>query len=420
MKKHEEIIEILQNNSICEDLIEEIIVKDSKKLIISLNMSKSGYNKVKFEELYKKSKVELENKLNFEKVIIILSEEKNLEQINKLAQMPKKESEQGAEAKAKQGFFGKTKEKAKKIFSKNNEKISNNDDKKGEKNKKSNEKSTFSGSGQIQPVIGVKKIIAVASAKGGVGKSTFAVNLASSLQKIGNNVALVDADIYGPSIPTMLKINKKPAVKDNLLLPEIAHNIKAISIGMMIDDKAAGVWRGPMITKILYQLIRSVDWQSDGKEVDYMIIDMPPGTGDVYLSLAQKFPLDGVVAISTPQMVAVKDVIRSIDCFEKLNIPILGLVQNMAYLQDENQEKRYIFGNDNAKKMAEQKKIKFLGDIPINERISQSTEDGTPYVVTHRADEISLSFGRICEDIIDQISDENAGQSLDRGRLQND
>ncbi len=227
---------------------------------------------------------------------------------------------------------------------------------------------------QIPAVSGVKKIIAVASAKGGVGKSTIACNLAVSLKEQGLNVALVDADIYGPSIPHLMNLQGKPEQKNNLILPIISHGVKCISIGSMVDASAAGVWRGPMVTKILYQLIRSVNWKCDGKEVDAMIIDMPPGTGDVYLSIAEKFPLAGVVLVSTPQSLAVIDMVKSIDCFKQLKIPILGLIQNMAYLEI-NDEKKYLFGQDGAKKLAEKMGIKFLGDVPLMEEISDAAEE---------------------------------------------
>lgn len=227
---------------------------------------------------------------------------------------------------------------------------------------------------QIPAVVGVKKIIAVASAKGGVGKSTIACNLAVTLRQSGLNVALVDADIYGPSIPHLMNLSGKPEQKNNLILPMMSHGVKCISIGLMIDASAAGVWRGPMVTKILYQLIRAVNWKSDGREVDVMIIDMPPGTGDVYLSVAEKFPLAGVVVVSTPQSLAVIDVVKSIDCFAKLKIPILGLIQNMAYLEIDG-EKKYIFGKDGARKLADEMGIKFLGDIPLIEKISALSDE---------------------------------------------
>lgn len=227
---------------------------------------------------------------------------------------------------------------------------------------------------QIPDVSGVKKIIAVASAKGGVGKSTIACNMAAGLSQQGLNVALVDADIYGPSIPHLMGLNGKPDQKDNLILPMMSRGVKCISIGSLIDPNAAGVWRGPMVTKILHQLIFSVNWKSDAREVDVMIIDMPPGTGDVYLSVAEKFPLAGVVIVSTPQSLAVIDVVKSIDCFRKLKIPILGLIQNMSYLEVSG-EKKFIFGKDGAKKLAEKMQIKFLGDIAMMQEISDANEE---------------------------------------------
>jgi ATP-binding protein involved in chromosome partitioning len=254
----------------------------------------------------------------------------------------------------------------------------------------------------ILPVVGVKKIIAVASAKGGVGKSTIATNLAISLKRIGYNVALVDADIYGPSIPYLLNINDKPEVKDNLIIPSQNFGIKSISIGSLIDAANAGVWRGPMVSKILYQLIRGVNWSFDGREVDIMIIDMPPGTGDIYLSLAEKFPITGSIIVSTPQSLSVIDVVKSIDMFLRLNIKIIGIIQNMAYLKINNQ-KQYLFGQDGAKSLAKKLAITFLGDIAINQEISDSAENRTPICTTNTNPNITLNFGQIAEKIIDEI-----------------
>lgn len=218
-------------------------------------------------------------------------------------------------------------------------------------------------------VQGVKKIIAIASAKGGVGKSTIATNLAVLMANKGYNMALVDADIYGPSINYLMNLQGKPQIKNNLFIPQIANNVKCMSLGSILDDGIAGVWRGPMTNKILNQLIRTVDWQFDNNEVDFMIIDMPPGTGDIYLSLAQNFHLDGVILISTPQNVSIIDVKRSIDCFRKLNIDIIGLVQNMSFFEIAG-EKKYLFGKDGAKKLAKDFDIRFLAEIPVEEQIS--------------------------------------------------
>ena len=224
---------------------------------------------------------------------------------------------------------------------------------------------------EIPPIRGVKKVIAVASAKGGVGKSTIAVNLALSLQKSGKNVALVDADIYGPSIKHLMNLEGELEQKNNMVIPKISQGIKCMTIGSIIAEEQAGVWRGPMVTKILQQLIRTVDWKCDGSDVDVMVIDMPPGTGDVYLSIAERFPLAGVVCVSTPHDLAVIDLVKSIDCFAKLKIPIIGLIENMSYLEVDGQ-KNYIFGKQTVKKFADKHKIEFLGDIPIQDDISHS------------------------------------------------
>jgi len=256
---------------------------------------------------------------------------------------------------------------------------------------------------KIPNVVGVEKIILVASAKGGVGKSTIACNLAISIAQSGKNVALVDADIYGPSVAHLLDLKDKPELKNNLLQPILKYGLKIISIANLVDANQAGVWRGPMVTKILYQLIRAVNWQADNKKVDVMIVDMPPGTGDVYLSMAEKFPIAGVVLVSTPQSVAIIDVIKSIDCFKKLKIPILGLIQNMSYLKI-NDEKKYIFGQDGAKKIAQEMNINFLGEIAIEPEISDACEKKIPFIVSFFKDkknnEVLTIFQKISQEIL--------------------
>lgn len=389
MKKTEKkIVEILQKNNILQEFVDDIVIKNDN-IIMALDAACVHFNKDEGEKIIAKIKEEIKQETQMQKVSIVLTAQKN-------------KTPNIAKSVKKAGFFG--------IFGKKNQE---NDDlaKKTTENVKNLPENTGKAAhiegvskseAKIQPVKGVKKIIAVASAKGGVGKSTFAVNLAASLKRIGYKVAVVDADIYGPSIPHLMNLRGQPEARDNLLLPIISHNIKCISIGSLIDKNAAGVWRGPMITKILYQLIRSVNWNYDNFDVDYMIIDMPPGTGDVYLSLAQNFPLAGVVMVSTPQSLAVIDAVRSVDCFKKLNIPILGVVQNMAYLL-QNGEKNYIFGRDNAKKMAQDRQIKFLGDVPLKQEISDSSENKIPFVIANSSSPEAILFGRIAEKIIEDI-----------------
>ena len=255
---------------------------------------------------------------------------------------------------------------------------------------------------KIPNVVGVEKIILIASAKGGVGKSTLACNLALSLSQAGKNIALVDADIYGPSIAHLLDLKDKPELKNNLLEPLKKYGLKIISIANLVDAKQAGIWRGPMVTKILYQLIRAVNWQADNEKVDIMIIDMPPGTGDVYLSMAEKFPIAGVVLITTPQSIAVIDVVKSIDCFKKLNVPILGLIQNMSYLQI-NDEKKYIFGENGGKKIAQEMNINFLGEIAIEQEISKACEEKIPFIIKFYNKKINNEITTIFQNISQEI-----------------
>jgi Mrp family chromosome partitioning ATPase len=252
-------------------------------------------------------------------------------------------------------------------------------------------------------IAGVKQILAVAANKGGVGKSTIACNLAIKLANKGYKIALVDADIYGPSVPHLMKLeNKKPEIINNLIKPLNAFGVKVMSIGFIVNESSAGIWRGPMVTKILFQLFHQVLWvENQEEEIDLMIIDMPPGTGDVYLSIGESLAIDGMMLVSTPQQLAVSDLKKSIDCCHKLEIPIVGIVENMSFLpvikkiswlqkflstifcsikynfldgkiknnisKKYHIKKEYIFGKNCLKNLAKDNNINVIAELPISQ-----------------------------------------------------
>ena len=228
---------------------------------------------------------------------------------------------------------------------------------------------------------GVKNTIAVASGKGGVGKSTVAVNLAVALAKDGASVGLIDADIYGPSIPLMLGVNKKPQVRQDVngvkLIPLDVYGIKFISIGLLVDDKAPIIWRGPMASGAIKQFMSDVDWG----ELDYLVFDMPPGTGDIQLTLVQTIPLTGAVIVTTPQEVSLIDARKALKMFERVNVPVLGIVENMSYFIAPDTGNRYdIFGSGGGEKISKELGTVFLGGIPIDSRIREGGDKGVPIV----------------------------------------
>lgn len=228
---------------------------------------------------------------------------------------------------------------------------------------------------------GVKNIILVASGKGGVGKSTVAVNIAAAIKKHGLNSALLDADIYGPSIPKMMGVKGKPKLNENkYMIPKTSHGIPSISIGYLVDEDIATVWRGPMASKALYQLFLGTAWE----DVDMLVVDMPPGTGDIQLSLSDNFNVRGVILVSTPQDVAVADVIKANDMFRKTGIPVLGVIENMSYFDDPSGGRNYIFGRDGVKKFAEKEGLPFLGEIPIKTNIREGADSGKPAVFSDK------------------------------------
>jgi ATP-binding protein involved in chromosome partitioning len=228
-------------------------------------------------------------------------------------------------------------------------------------------------------VPGVKRVIAVASGKGGVGKSTCSANLACALKLLGAKVGLLDCDIYGPSIPLMMGVHEKPTVSANeQLVPPIAHDIKVMSIGLLLTDDQPVIWRGPMITKTIQQFLLAVEWG----DLDFLLVDLPPGTGDAQLSLCQTVPLDGGIIITTPQEASLGVVRKGIAMFHKVNVPILGIVENMSYFTAPNGERIEIFGHGGGKQEAVRQNVPFLGEIPIFTEIREAGDRGMPIVVS--------------------------------------
>ena len=225
---------------------------------------------------------------------------------------------------------------------------------------------------------GIKQIVAVASGKGGVGKSTVAVNLAIGLQKLGLKVGILDADIYGPSMPKLFALHEKPEIDDNKIMqPLEAHGVKIMSIGFMVDEETPMIWRGPMVMSALRQMMREVNWGT----LDVLIVDMPPGTGDAQLTMAQSVPLAGAVIVSTPQDLALLDARRGIAMFRRVEVPILGLVENMSYfLCPECGTRSDIFGHGGARHEAERQGVPFLGEVPLHLEIRERSDAGTPVV----------------------------------------
>jgi ATP-binding protein involved in chromosome partitioning len=247
------------------------------------------------------------------------------------------------------------------------------------------------------PIAGVRRILAVSSGKGGVGKSTVATNLALALAK-KFKVGLLDADIYGPSIPRMLgALNQKPTVnQDQRIEPLVRYNTKLMSIGFLIDEQSAVVWRGPMLFKAMDQFLRDVVWG----ELDFLVIDLPPGTGDVQLSLAQKVPIWGALTVTTPQNVALIDVKKAIDMWNRVAVPILGMVENMSYMiNPATQEKIQLFPKGELDSYLDSKKIKKLVEVPFHPHVSLGSEAGVPIVESNSSSAEAQAFFRLAEKI---------------------
>lgn len=256
---------------------------------------------------------------------------------------------------------------------------------------------------QQKPIEGVAKVIAVSSGKGGVGKSTVSSNLAIALAQEGKRVGLLDADIYGPSQPRMMgALNQKPEItKDNRIKPIERHGIKIMSMGFLIDEDMAVAWRGPMLFKAMNQLFFEVDWG----ELDYLLVDLPPGTGDVQLSMVQKVPVAGALTVCTPQNIALADVKKSIDMFQRVNVPILGVIENMSYFihPDRPDEKVEIFPGGDLQSYLKTKSILSLGQIPMISDIALACEVGIPYMAQKSGNPVTEAYKAMAQSVLKQI-----------------
>ena len=246
------------------------------------------------------------------------------------------------------------------------------------------------------PIKGTKFTIAISSAKGGVGKSTFAMNFALALKTIGLKVGILDADIYGPSLPKMMSINEKPKSEDGKSMTPInQYGIQCMSIGFLVDKDTPMIWRGPMVTSAIKTFTQKVLWN----DLDFIVVDMPPGTGDTQLTFAQEVKVDGAIIVSTPQEIALLDVIRGINMFDKLKVPILGLVDNMSFFETDEGKKYNIFGEGGVEKVAKDYKKEFLGKIPINIDLRIASDSGIPLVEKNPNHKISEIFKEIATKI---------------------
>ena len=250
------------------------------------------------------------------------------------------------------------------------------------------------------PINGVKKIIAISSAKGGVGKSTIAVNLAIALKKLNYNVGILDADIYGPSVPQMLGIHEKPKSEDGKnLFPIIQYGIQCMSIGFLVDQDTAMIWRGPMVISAIKTFTTNVLW----KDVDYLIIDLPPGTGDALLTFAQEIQIDGIVVISTPQEVALLDANRGIKMFQKMNVNIIGIIENMSSFVSDDGKEHFLFGKNGAENLSKNLNLNLLGKIPIEIKIREGADTGKPYIEFFSDNKTSNEIMNIAKKITEKI-----------------
>jgi ATP-binding protein involved in chromosome partitioning len=249
-------------------------------------------------------------------------------------------------------------------------------------------------------VPGIRRIVAVASGKGGVGKSTVSVNLACALAHLGAKTGLLDCDIYGPSVPLMMGIHKKPTISDEeKMVPPSKYGVKLMSMGLLLDGDQPVIWRGPMIMKTIQQFFSAVEWG----ELDFLLVDLPPGTGDAQLSLCQTVPLDGGVIVTTPQEAALGVVRKGIAMFQKVNVPILGIVENMSYFTTPSGERVEIFGHGGGQAEASRQNVPFLGEVPIFIEIRKGGDEGLPVVVSSPEEASGKAFVKIAEGLHEKL-----------------
>jgi ATP-binding protein involved in chromosome partitioning len=246
----------------------------------------------------------------------------------------------------------------------------------------------------------IRNAVAVGSGKGGVGKSTVAVNMAVALAKTGARVGLLDADIYGPNVPTMMGIERLPAAKANKLIPAEAYGVKVMSIGFMVKSDQPLIWRGPMLHSAIRQFLTDVEWG----ELDYLIVDLPPGTGDAALSLAQSLPLSGSIIVTLPQLVSLEDARRGLEMFRQLDVPVLGVVENMSYLELPDGSRMDIFGSGGGEKLAADAGVPFLGAIPLDPTVRVGGDAGRPIVETNPDSPVAQALTTLAQDVAAKLS----------------
>ncbi len=257
------------------------------------------------------------------------------------------------------------------------------------------------------PIPGVKHLLAVASGKGGVGKSTTAANLSVAMAQEGAGVGLMDADIYGPNVPIMMGIKEKPRMTgEGQMMPLERHGVKLISLGLIAEEGTPVIWRGPMLARMVTQFLQDVAWAP----LDYLVVDLPPGTGDVQLTLTQTAPLDGAVIVTTPQPVALEDVRRGVQMFHTVNVPVLGVVENMsAYICRACDTRTEIFGHGGGRQMADLYEIPFLGEIPLDLRVRQGGDAGTPITAADPESDVGRSYREVARRVMAAIEEVGSG-----------